>query len=529
MKKKLLLSLFTLTFGTFGTASLQANTEKIKYLKKLESENTQSKPLVKQVLEKHTGDLDEMLKRKTIRVLVVNSKAFYGIEKGKKTGIYNDAILAFSKQINKNHPHANKHIKTKLIPIAVTREMLIPALNAGYGDVAIADNTITKRREEQIAFSDPFASGINEILVTNSKLTGIETFEDLSGKVVYVKPSMSYLDSLLQVSETLVYKGLDPIVICALPEELESEDILELVNDGLIGITIMDDYKAKMWSPVYKELILHEDITFRENAELALMVRKNNPQILEELNSLIQTKYVGESFAKVATEKYFESKYYKKLSRSGISKKKFQSLKKTFQKYAEQYELDPLMLMAQAYQESRLREKAKSHVGARGIMQLMPATAREMNVGSIHNTDANIHAGIKYHKKLKEHYFNDENIAKEDRSLFIFAGYNAGPNRINKFRKIAKEKGLDPNKWFGNVELIAAEKIGRETVQYIQNIYNYYVSYTMMNIQNEAKLRAKIALFYDVKDIHNSELNKKEKEIKQELALLVGNKVDSRN
>jgi membrane-bound lytic murein transglycosylase MltF len=401
--------------------------------------------------------------------------------------------------------------------------MLIPALNAGYGDVALADNTITKRREEQIAFSEPFASGINEILVTNTSMEGINAFEDLSGKEVYVKPSLSYLDSLLQVSETLVQKGLDPILIRALPEALESEDILELVNDGLIGITIMDDYKAKMWSTVYEKLTLHEDMTFREDAQLAVMVRKNNPLLLKELNDFIKTKHVDNAFAKVATEKYFKSKRYKKLSKSGISKRKFLSLKKTFEKYAEQYELDPLMLMAQAYQESHLKEKARSPVGARGIMQLMPATAREMNVGSIYNTDANIHAGIKYHKKLQEQYFNDDNIAKEDRSLFIFAGYNAGPNRINRFRKIAKARGLNPNKWFGNVEVIAAEKIGRETVHYIQNIYNYYVAYTMMNIQNEAKLRAKITLFYNVKEKNNIALTQKEQEIKQELALLVGN------
>ncbi len=506
VKKKFILSLLTLTLGG---ASVQAKSEETKYLKKLVLEKTQSKPLVKRVLEKQSGDLDEMLKRKAVRVLVVNSKAFYGIEKGKKTGIYNDAIVALEKQINKKYPNANKHIKTKLIPIPVTREMLIPALNAGYGDVAIADNSITKRREEQIAFSEPFASGINEILVTNTSMEGINAFEDLSGKEVYVKPSMSYLDSLLQVSETLVQKGLDPIVIRALPEALESEDILELINDGLIGITIMDDYKAKMWSTVYEKLSLHEDMTFREDARLAVMVRKNNPLLLEELNDFIKTKHVEKAFAKVATEKYFKSKQYKKLSKSGISKRKFLSLKKTFQKYAEQYELDPLMLMAQAYQESQLKEKARSHVGARGIMQLMPATAREMNVGSIYNTDANIHAGIKYHKKLQEHYFSDENIAKEDRSLFIFAGYNAGPNRINRFRKIAQERGLDPNKWFGNVELIAAEKIGRETVQYIQNIYNYYVAYTMMNIQNEAKLRAKITLFYNVKEKNNFALTQK--------------------
>ena len=254
----------------------------------------------------------------------------------------------------------------------------------------------------------------------------------------------------------------------------------------------MDDYKAKMWSVAYDKLDLHTDITFRENSELGLMLRKDNPLLLAELNAFIEKNSVGKSFSRVATEKYLQSDRYKRIVKSGISKQKFQALRKTFKKYADQYELDPLMLMAQAYQESRLREKAKSHVGARGIMQLMPATAREMNVGSIYNTDSNIHAGVKYHKLLKDHYFSDESIEKSDRSLFIFAGYNAGPNRINRFRKVAKERGLNPNKWFGNVEVIAAEKIGRETVQYIQNIYNYYVSYTMMNIQSEAKLRAKL-------------------------------------
>jgi len=525
LKNKLIISLLTLALGS---TAVHAKHENVTQLKKIEEVKRQSEPLVKKVLEQHTDDLDGMLKRKTIRVLVVNSKAYYGIEKGKKTGLYHDAIVALEKQINKNHPNKNKHIKTKLIPIPVTREFLIPALKAGYGDVAVASNTITKIRKEQIAFSNPFASGINEILVTNSNQNSIGSFEDLAGKEVYIKPSISYMDSLLQVSETLVQKGLDPIVIKALPEDLESEDILELVNDGVIGITVMDDYKAKMWSVVYKGLKLHTNITFRENAELGLMLRKGNPKLLAELNKFIETNKVGNAFAKVATEKYLHSKRYKKTVKSGISKKKFQALSQTFKKYAARYELDPLMLMAQAYQESRLRERAKSHVGARGIMQLMPGTAREMNVGSIHNTDSNIHAGVKYHKFLKEHYFSDENIDKASRSLFIFAGYNAGPNRINKFRKMAKARGLNPNKWFGNVEVIAAEKIGRETVQYIQNIYNYYVAYTMMEVQREAKLRAKIAMFNTVEDKKSSELNAKEKAIKQELAMLLNNQAASK-
>jgi len=178
MRKRFLLSLFTLSLGT--SVHLMAKPDMGKHIKKPELEQTKSKPLIQKVFEQHIGDLDEMLKRKTIRVLVVNSDAFYGIEKGRAVGVYHNAIVDLEKQINQRYPQKNKNMKTKLIPIPVTREFLIPALNAGYGDVAIADNTITKRRQEQMSFSEPFASGINEILVTGATMPDIHTFEELS-------------------------------------------------------------------------------------------------------------------------------------------------------------------------------------------------------------------------------------------------------------------------------------------------------------------------------------------------------------
>ncbi len=515
MKKRVLSTLLTLSLGT--TTALQAKTEESREIKRFEIEKSHAKPLIKKVLEKHTGDLDAMLKQQTIRVLVVNSKAFYGVQKGKKYGIYHDALVALEKQINKNYPNANKHIKTKLIPVPVTRELLIPALNTGYGDLALADNTITKSRQAEVDFTDAFATGINEVLVTGENEKEIQDFEDISGKEVYVKPSASYMDALVHVSETLVLKGYDPVKIRALPEELESEDILELLNDGVIGITIMDDYKVEMWNAVYKNPALHQDLTFREDGELGIMVRKNNPLLLKELNLFVKKYQLGTEYTEAVTKKYYSAKNYLKEIRSGVTKQKFKHLKKTFKKYADRYDLDPLILMAQAYQESQLISRARSHVGARGIMQLMPATGRQMKVGNINNTDANIHAGVKYHRLLKDHYFNDESLDKLNRTLFIFAGYNAGPNKINRLRKVAEKRGLDPNVWFGNVEVIAAEVIGRETVQYIENIYNSYVAYTLINIEEEAKLKAKISM-YAYKE--NSKLEKKAAEVRTELALL---------
>ncbi len=144
-------------------------------------------------------------------------------------------------------------------------------------------------------------------------------------------------------------------------------------------------------------------------------------------------------------------------------------------------------MIAQGYQESKLKQKAKSKAGAIGIMQLMPETGKSMKVGNINELDANIHAGIKYHRYIIDRYFKEYGMDKKNQTLFAFASYNAGPARIAKLRKSAKEKGYDPNVWFNNVEIIAAENIGAETVTYVSNIYEYYVAYTLYEEKKEVK------------------------------------------
>jgi membrane-bound lytic murein transglycosylase MltF len=171
--------------------------------------------------------------------------------------------------------------------------------------------------------------------------------------------------------------------------------------------------------------------------------------------------------------------------------KRFQELIALFHKYGEKYNFDPLMLAAQGYQESQLNQKAKSPVGAIGVMQIMPDTGAQLKVGDIQITESNIHAGAKYMDQLMTKYFQDATFAEDNRVLFAFASYNAGPGNISRMRKIATERGLDPNKWFNNVELVTAEKIGIETTTYVRNIYKYYVAYKLtleqMELQQELK------------------------------------------
>ena len=170
---------------------------------------------------------------------------------------------------------------------------------------------------------------------------------------------------------------------------------------------------------------------------------------------------------------------------SDAERKKFEALTQYFRKYGSQYDVDWVLMGAQGYQESQLNQNAKSHVGAIGVMQLMPATGSQMKVGDIRQTESNIDAGIKYMRFMIDRYYAHEPMTSLNKALFTFASYNAGPGRIAQLRKEAKRRGLDPNVWFGNVEYVAAEKIGQETVTYVSNIYKYYIAYRLI-LENKA-------------------------------------------
>ena len=172
---------------------------------------------------------------------------------------------------------------------------------------------------------------------------------------------------------------------------------------------------------------------------------------------------------------------------------KFKSLMSLFEKYGKQYNLDYLLMMAQGYQESQLNQNAKSQVGAIGVMQVMPATGKELRVGDITQLDADIHAGVKYMRFMVDQYFADEPMDRINKGLFAFAAYNAGPGRIQSLRREAAKKGFDPNKWFHNVEVIASQRIGRETVTYVSNIYKYYLAYQLVLEQEQEREAARKA------------------------------------
>jgi membrane-bound lytic murein transglycosylase MltF len=270
------------------------------------------------------------------------------------------------------------------------------------------------------------------------------------------------------------------VVIKEAPEVLEDEDLLEMVNAGLIPFTATADFYASFWKQIFPNIKAHEGIALLTGANIAWAIRQSSPQLKAATDDFMARHAKGSVLGNQVLARYFKNAKYVKDAGSEAERKKFLALVEYFRKYGDQYDVDWLLMGAQGYQESQLNQAAKSKVGAVGVMQVMPATGKELNVGDISETEANIHAGVKYMRWMIDQYYEKEPMTKLDKALFAFASYNAGAGRISQLRKEAAKRGLDPNVWFHNVEYVVAEKIGAETVTYVSNIYKYYITYKLI-------------------------------------------------
>jgi len=444
--------------------------------------------------EPWTGDLDTMEEKRLIRVLTVYGAPRYFIDGGQESGLTYEMFKMFEKYINEKKKTGLLKIHVIFLPVA--RDVLIPALIKGRGDIVAAGLTITPEREQLVDFTKPLTKPVSEILVTGPSAPPLNSIEELSGREVYVRASSSYRSSLDALNKTLADKGLEEITLRDVDEHLEDEDILEMVNSGLIPWAVVDDYKAEAWADALEHLTIRNDLVLRSGGRLGYAFRKNSPELAAALNDFMKTHSQGSLKGNILINRYIKDYDFAKNALAGEDYERFNQVVDVFSRYGEQYGIDYLMVTAQGYQESRLDQSVRSAAGAIGIMQLLPSTAADPNVGipDITKADANIHAGIKYLNFIRDRYFSEPDIDPFNRTMFAMAAYNAGPARVGQLRKAAANQGYDPNQWFDNVEVMAAREVGRETVEYVSNILKYYMAYNLSMQQElmreEAKKRA---------------------------------------
>ena len=427
------------------------------------------------------GDLDSMIARRRIRALVPYTHFYYTINMNERSGIAFEALNLFENSLNEQlglQPH-----QVRIIFIPVNRAQIIPLLRDGYGDLAFAGMTITEERKKLVDFSTPSITGLKEIVVGGPASPKLNTLADLAGKEIYLREGSSYESAAIKLSDSLVSIGLPPIIIKALDPYLETEDILEMINSGVIPFSAVVEDIARLWSNVMDGLVLYDQIPLATNVSYGWLFRKGSPNLKATVDKFIRQNAKGTLMGNMLYNKYAKNVDLLPDMYSEKTMSQVNVLKAPFLKYAQRYQLDWLLLVAQGYQESGLNQELVSNAGAVGIMQVLPSTAagKPFYIRDIKKVDTNVHAGVMYMRYIIDQYFNDPEIDKLNRHLLALAAYNCGPGRVIELRKMAEAKGLNPNVWFDNVEIVAAQVIGKETITYVSNIYKFYASYRALS------------------------------------------------
>jgi membrane-bound lytic murein transglycosylase MltF len=438
-----------------------------------EAESLQADVLIETFFEKRTGDLPEMLERNQIRVLVVPSRSTYFLDhKGQPRGLDYELLKGWEKILNKGRKKGTPPISLVFIP--VTLEELGDALLEGRGDIA-GVTLVTPGRADEFAYATPIFEDIQEVVVTRKGGPVISRIEDLGGHDVHAMSGSSQLERLEALNESFKKQGLKPMKVVRAEAYVADENLLEMINGGMITAAVVPDAFAKLWARIFKNLIVHENIPVTIGMKAGWAVRKENPELLAKLNEAIASVLKKN---KLAFQRDF-NQYFKTtrwIENPFVKGAKYE-LSDHFQREAAAFGLDWLQLMAQGFQESSLNPNAKSPFGAVGIMQVLPSTAEWLGVKNYNEVDGNIHAGAKYMARLVKRYAKVPEISEDNRFFFALAAYNAGPGRVRKYRKRAPQLGYDPYQWFGNVERVSLRSGNLETVMYVRNILNYTLAY----------------------------------------------------
>jgi membrane-bound lytic murein transglycosylase F len=426
------------------------------------------------------ADWKSIKKSGVIRMLTYNRAASYFIWKGILMGFDYDLAKAF----------ADKHNLQLQVIVVPYEETLISWLKAGRGDFAGAVRNITQERIEQgIAFTTSYRETPEQV-VSNKKRPKIRKIQDLDGRTLTVRAYSSFIAT----ARTLRNSGIDVEVNVA-PAGVSIPQIFNMVAEGLLDATIADGDDVMIEASVQDKLLPGTLVS--DPRPEGWMVMPQNRELLKKLNEFI-TDYRKTKQYQQKVAAYFEpdKRFTQKLSARILPGQDLSPYDSLVKDKSTDYDFDWRMVVAQMWQESNFNPKAVSPVGAQGLMQVMPATAEEMGFPPpVFEPDRNIDAGVKYLNWVRDRF--KSSLTTVNRLWFTLASYNAGYGHLLDAQRLAEELGLDPNVWFGNVE-VAMLKLaepryfnkarygyvrGSEPVQYVRNISNLYRAY--IDVQGE--------------------------------------------
>lgn len=455
---------------------------------KPEANESDPHPLDDHLDATYRADLDGIIERRFLRVLTSHGAFDYFLEDGTPRGFQYEMVKAFVARLNERHPapRGKPRIAFEIIPVSDGE--LIPMLVAGRGDLIAARLTRTPERETSVAFSRPYRT-VDEVVVQRRGGPAIERLADLSGLSIAVRRSSSYYDSLVAENAKLRTAGRVPIRIEVVDDDLPTERILLLVASGALERTVADALVADAVAALRPELQVLSSVRVREEGQLAWAVPIGAMALLAEVDAFLPRYREGSLHGNLAVQSYFGTVQPLERALAPGEDTPLSPFDDALRRFAERYAFDWRLMAAVAWQESRFDQLATNRSGATGLFQIKPTTAREPyvaipDVTGAENARNNIHAGIKYLAWIKGRYFDGEDeMSEKDRLRMTLAAYNAGPKTLMRARKKAIEMGLDPNRWFRNVELAMLAMRKREPVRYVSQINQSYVAYLLLGYE----------------------------------------------
>jgi membrane-bound lytic murein transglycosylase MltF len=426
------------------------------------------------------GDFEQMLERRRIRFAIPYNRTLYFNDRGRELGLSAGLARDFERYLNRKYRKrlGKRPLVVQLIP--TPRDELLPAVVDGLADVAAGDLTVTEGRSKLVDFvAPPNRKPETELVLTRTDGPAMPSIEDLAGKTVHVRKSSSYHESLQALNDRFKREGKAPVRLAPVPEELEDEDMMEMLNAGLLQAIVVDDWKARLWAQILPHVRVNDQAAVGAGGVVGWAIRKDSPALRAELVAFFEQAHNRQAVHEARWREAMQRVKQIGNNTGDAELKRFQDTLALFRKYGERYDFDPLMLAAQAFQQSALEQRRENYLGAIGVMQIMPDTGAELRVGDIRAIEPNIHGGAKFMDQLMARYFEDATFDEDNRTLFACASYHSGPRNIAKMRTEAERRGLDPNQWFDNVEIVAGEKLGIGATSYVRNIYKYYVSYKL--------------------------------------------------
>jgi membrane-bound lytic murein transglycosylase MltF len=418
-------------------------------------------------------DLDAIRDKQVLRVLVNQSRNSSGGVKGQEIGVEFQRLQAFEHYLNAQAGDGRK-VTFKIVPKA--KNQLLTALERGEGDLVAPGELLDATQSKGVQASEPVVRDVPLVLVGVRGQRSLRHLEQLSGRTLSLPTGSAADEALHQLNRRLELRKLPPAKIEWVDPSLAVEDVLEMVQAGIYPLTLVEQPIAERWARVMPRLRLDRSLIVKTEGDINWFVRSDATQLRASVDGFLDA-YKPANGRDEAFEKAYKNMYRvnNPLVRGNMDK--LEQLRPTLQRHADAQGIDWLDLAALAFKESKLNPGAKGSGGATGLLQITPTAARRVGVGNIQNTDNNVQAAARYMALIQRKFFSSPRVNERERMAFVLAAYNLGPERVQRMRKEARKRGLNPNQWFFQTERIAMEQGGENVVTFVNSVNKYYLAF----------------------------------------------------